>query len=166
MRKVYIKIISTQLFVKYNRKSTFGQGTELLHYIRLWFLTINGRWCDFVPVGFCKVLKAPANRMVKKLLNKILRQFYIALHAFSQNTDLMSPKSRKLDQKMKKNERSIAVFPDSPRGGHFIPLVSRLGRRGLSMFGNMLKCCQRHEACKFLAKSPEQVWRTFSKLIN
>ena len=32
----------------------------------------------------------------------IFRQYYIALHAFSPNIGMMSPKSRKQDQKMKK----------------------------------------------------------------
>ena len=99
-------------------------------------------------VSFCKLLNAPADRMVKKLLNRIFRH-YLALHAFSRNID-MSPKLRKRAQKSKNQHRfSVSVCC------HFIPLVSRLGQRGPSMFGNMLKRNQRHEACKVSARCQE-----------
>ena len=49
---------------------------------------------------------------------------YIALHAFSRNIDMLSPKLKKRDQKI---ERKISVFPVF-LSGHFIPLVTKLGQ--------------------------------------
>ena len=94
----------------------------------------------------------------RKLLNGIFRRYYIALHAFPRNFDLMSPKSRKQDKKSKKIGCRFYVLPVSVYG-HSIPLVSRLGQSGPRIFWIMLKCSQKHEACKVLAQSPEPVWR-------
>ena len=33
-----------------------------------WFFTLNGRWYDFEPVSFCKLLQTPADCMVEKTL--------------------------------------------------------------------------------------------------
>ena len=48
-------------------------------------------WYDFVPVSFCKLLNEPAEGK-KKLLNK-------TLHAFSRNSDMMSPEIKKTGSK-------------------------------------------------------------------
>ena len=58
------------------------------------------------------------------------------------------------------NEREISIFPVS-LCCHFIPLGTRLGQSGPSMFWNMLKCSQKHEACKVLAQSPQPVCRNW-----
>ena len=73
---------------------------------------------EFVLVIFCKLLKAPADRMVKKLLTHVFRRYYEALHAFPRNFDLMSQKSRKRDQKIKKLSADFRFF-------HF-PIVATL----------------------------------------
>ena len=62
----------------------------------------------------------------------------------------MGPKNQKTI------ERRFSVLPVFV-SGPFIPLVSRLGQSDSSMCWNMLKCNQRHEACKVLAQSPEPV---------
>ena len=46
---------------------------------------------------------------------------------------MMSPKSRKRDQKIKTNGRRFSVFPDFVCGNS-VSLVSRLGQSGPSMF--------------------------------
>ena len=64
-------------------------------------ITLDGPWCDFVPISLCKFLNAPADL--------IFRRYCIALHALSQNIDMMSPKSRKQDEKIKR--KLNADFP-------------------------------------------------------
>ena len=74
-------------------------------------ITLNGPWNDFVPVKFCKLLNAPADRMVEKTLKQdFFRRYYITLHTFSRNIDLMSQKSRKRDKKIKKNSAYLPFF--------------------------------------------------------
>ena len=121
-------------------------------------------WVEFVPISFCKLLKA-LNVWKRKLLNTIFGQYYIALHAFSRIIDLMSLKSRNRDQKksMKKTECRFLIFSVSVCD-NFIPPVSRLGNSDPSIIWNVPNCSQRHEACKVLAQSPEPVPRC-SKII-
>ena len=61
----------------------------------------------FVPVSLSKLLSKPADRIVKKSL---FRQYYMALHAFSPNLDMLSPKSIKRKPKIKKNQRRFSFF--------------------------------------------------------
>ena len=55
----------------------------------------------------------------KKLLNRIFRRYCIALRAFSRNIDMMSSKSRKWDQKIKKISAAFPFFQFS-----FVALLS------------------------------------------
>ena len=64
------------------------------------------------------------------ILNKIFRQFYPVLHAFSRNNDMLSPKSTKTGPKKQREFSVLSVFVH----GHFIPLVSKLGQSGHSIF--------------------------------
>ena len=58
---------------------------------------------------FQTVLHSIARRS-RKHLNKIFRLFYMALHAFSRNNDMMSSKSRKRDQKIKNKMSANFLF--------------------------------------------------------
>ena len=96
--------------------------------------------------------------MVKKLLNMILRRYYIAVRVFPRKIDMMSAELKNGSKKFQKMSEDFRfIFQFSPLCGHFIPLVSRLGQSAPSMFSNMLKCSQGHEACKVLALSPGPV---------
>ena len=67
--------------------------------------------------------------MVKKTLDQIFRRYYIiALHAFSRNIGMLSPKSRKRDQKIKKNSAQIFRF-SSFRLWPFYPTGIKIGSK-------------------------------------
>ena len=89
----------------------------------------------------------------RKRLNKIFRLHSIARIFTDCWLDVSKMKKKTGPKNQKKYVRKISVFPVF-FCGHFIPPGTRLGQSDHSMFSNMLKCSQRHNACKILAQSP------------
>ena len=67
-------------------------------------------------------------RAKRKLLNSIFRRYYKAFGVFSRNIDMMSPKSRKWEQKFKKNWVQIFHF-SSFRLWPFYPTGINIGSK-------------------------------------
>ena len=70
--KEYDKKQSERLLKNSEKKSIFFfkiKMPEIFLLLSRNGLTLNGPWYDFVPVKICKLLNAPADRMVKKTLD-------------------------------------------------------------------------------------------------
>ena len=94
--------------------------------------TINERWFDFVPASFCKLLKAPADRMVKKILQYEIQTTLDSIACLFNEYRLVVFRIKKTGLKNQKITSSFSVFPVF-FCGHFVPLVSELGQNGSSM---------------------------------
>ena len=73
-------VLKTFLETVEMRVSCFQYSFRRVTWVIFVALTLNGPWYDFVPVSFSKLLNASIDRMVEKLLNKIFRRYFIALH--------------------------------------------------------------------------------------